>query len=155
MNTEITDNKATLPSGWIYFDAGCRFCVAHRRRWGRVFEDRGFIWLPLQTLGAAERLGITESQLLAEMWLQLANGRTFGGVNAWGALLRRVWWLWPLGILLGLPGFNAAARVLYRWIAKNRHCLGGACTIPSQGKGTAHSHLAGSHHRHAAFLEFP
>jgi len=70
------------------------------------------------------------------MWLRLADGRTFGGVNAWGALLRHVWWLWPLGVLLVLPGVNAAARILYRWIAKNRHCLGGACTIRSHGKAT-------------------
>jgi hypothetical protein len=76
-------------------------------------------------------------------------------VNAWGALLRRVWWLWPLGVLLALPGFKAAARVLYHWIAKNRHCLGGACAIFTKGKATPRSHLPNSHHRHTAFLEFP
>ena len=134
MNTEMSDNKAKTPAGWIYFDAECRFCVAHRRRWGRVFERRGFVWLPLQTPGAAERLGVTDAQLRAEMWLQFADGRTFSGVNAWSAQMRRVWWLWPLGVVLALPGFNAAARALYRWVAKNRHCLGGACAVASHGK---------------------
>jgi predicted DCC family thiol-disulfide oxidoreductase YuxK len=129
MNTEITDNKAKRPAGWIYFDAECRFCVAHRHRWGRIFERRGFVWLPLHTPGPAERLGVTDSRLHAEMWLQLADGRKFSGVNAWSAPMRHVWWLWPLGVLLALPGFNAAARVLYRWIAENRQCLGGACRI--------------------------
>jgi predicted DCC family thiol-disulfide oxidoreductase YuxK len=136
MNTEIPDNKGTKPVGWIYFDAECRFCVAHRRRWGPIFERRGFVWLPLQTPGAAERLGITDSQLRAEMWLQLADGRKFSGVNAWSAQMRRVWWLWPLGVMLAVPGVNAGAKVLYRWIAKNRHCLGGTCTIHSHGKAT-------------------
>jgi predicted DCC family thiol-disulfide oxidoreductase YuxK len=136
MHTEITDNKAKMPAGWIYFDAECRFCVAHRRRWGQVFERRGFVWLPLQTPGSAERLRVTDGQLRAEMWLLLADGRKFGGVNAWGALLRRVWWLWPLGFALPLPGFNTAGHVIYRWIARNRQCLGGACMIPSQRKAT-------------------
>ena len=136
MTTEITDARAPQPTGWIYFDAECRFCVAHRRRWGRIFERRGFVWLPLQTAGTAGRLGVTDSQLRSEMWLQLADGRKFNGVNAWSAQMRRVWWLWPLGVMLALPGVNAGARVLYRWIAKNRHCLGGACTIPSRGKAT-------------------
>jgi predicted DCC family thiol-disulfide oxidoreductase YuxK len=136
MTTEMSDNKANKPAGWIYLDAECRFCVAHRRRWGQVFERRGFVWLPLQTPGTAERLGITDQHLRAEMWLQLADGRTFSGVNAWNALLRRVWWLWPLGFALALPGFNTAARALYRWVAKNRHCLGGACTIHSHGNAT-------------------
>jgi predicted DCC family thiol-disulfide oxidoreductase YuxK len=129
MNTEITDNNVGNPTGWIFFDAECRFCVAHRQRWGRIFERRGFVWLPLQTPGAAERLGITESQLRAEMWLQLAQGRKYSGVNAWAGLLRHVWWLWPLGLALVVPGLNAIGRASYRWLAKNRQCLGGACQI--------------------------
>jgi len=147
MTTEITDNKAIEPAGWIFFDAECRFCVAHRRRWGRIFERRGFVWLPLQTPGTAERLGISESQLHAEMWLQLADGRKFSGVNAWSAQMRHVWWLWPLGAMLALPGFNAAARGLYRWLAKNRHCIGGQCRISPRQPGEPH--------RHATFLELP
>ena len=129
MPTENTDNKAGKPAGWIYFDGECRFCGAQRQRWGRIFERRGLVWLPLQTPGAAERLGVTDAQWRAEMWLELAEGRKLSGVNAWSALMRRVWWLWPLGVLLAGPGFNGAARVLYRWIAKNRQCLGGACNI--------------------------
>jgi predicted DCC family thiol-disulfide oxidoreductase YuxK len=129
MFTEMTDNKGGTPTGWIFFDAECRFCTAHRLRWGRIFERRGFVWLPMQTPGTAERLGVTDRELQAEMWLQLADGRKFSGVNAWSVQMRYVWWLSPLGVLLGLPGFNTAARVLYRWIAKNRQCLGGACSI--------------------------
>src|SRR5512140_2624938 len=137
MNTEITDNKGRPLTGWIFFDAECRFCVAGRRRWGRIFERRGFGWLPMQTAGTAERLGVTDQELQEEMWLQLADGRKFSGVIAWGALLRSVWWLWPVGFVVALPGCNAAARVLYRWIARNRHCLGGTCTIHSHGKAAA------------------
>jgi predicted DCC family thiol-disulfide oxidoreductase YuxK len=145
--TEITDAKVPPPAGTIYFDADCRFCVANRQRWGLGFERRGFAWLPLQTPGTAERLGITDQALRAQMWLRLADGRKFGGVNAWGLLLRRVWWLWPLGFVLTLPGCNAAGRGLYRWIAKNRQCLGGACTMPAHRK----RHRS----RHAVFCQFP
>jgi len=130
MTTEITDTKVANPAGSIYFDGKCQFCVAHRERWGSVFERRGFVWRPLQTPGTAERLGITEAQLQAEMWLQLADGRRFSGINAWSAVMRRVWWLWPFGVVLALPGFNAMGRALYRLIAKHRQCIGGACTTP-------------------------
>ena len=130
MNTEIPATDNASPAGWIYFDAGCRFCVAQQRRWGRILERRGLVWLPLQTPGAAEQLGITDDQLRSAMWLQLADGRTFSGVDAWSALLLGVWWLWPVGVLLQLPGFHAAGRMLYAWIARHRHCLGGACALP-------------------------
>ena len=134
MNTEITDKKAGKPTGWIFFDGECRFCTAHRWRWGRIFERRGFVWLPLQTPGTEARLGITESQLHAEMWLLLADGRKFRGINAWSVQMRRVWWLWPLGVALAMPGLNALSRAGYRWIASNRRCLGGACTIPKRAR---------------------
>jgi predicted DCC family thiol-disulfide oxidoreductase YuxK len=126
----MTDKTAPEPLGWIFFDAQCAFCVGHRQRWGRIFERRGFVWIPMQTPGTAERLGITEAELQTEMWLLLADGRKFSGVNAWSGLMPRVWWLWPLGALLTVPGFNASGRALYRWIAKHRHGLGGTCTMP-------------------------
>jgi predicted DCC family thiol-disulfide oxidoreductase YuxK len=132
MHTDFTDPKAKHRAGSIYFDGQCRFCVAHRARWGSVFERRGIVWVPLQTPGTAERLGITEAQLQAEMWLQLADGRRCSGINAWSALMRRVWWLWPLGVVLALPGFNAIGRALYREIAKHRHGIGGVGPIPKR-----------------------
>lgn len=132
--------------GWVFYDAQCCFCVAGRTRWGPLFERRGFVWLPLQTPGAAARLGVTEGQLFTEMWLQLADGRAVSGVNAWSTLMRAVWWLWPLGALLALPGINAMAAWVYRRIARNRYCLGGDCKMRSRGK---------TQRRHAAFFKLP
>lgn len=138
-------NEANV-RGWVFYDAECRFCVGGMKRWGGLFARRGFVWLPLQTPGAAARLGVTQEQLLAEMWVQLPGGGVVSGVNAWSTMMRAVWWLWPLGVLLAVPGLNAIAGLVYRWIARNRHCLGGTCKI--------HSHIE-PHHRHSAFLELP
>lgn len=113
----------------MFYDAECRFCVAGMKRWGGLFARRGFQWLPLQTPGTAARLGVSEGRLMEEMWVQLADGRVVSGVNSWAQLMRSVWWMWPFGILLGVPGINAMARVVYRWIARNRHCFGGSCKI--------------------------
>lgn len=136
MTTEITGKDAA--QGWVFYDAECRFCVAGMKRWGGLFARRGFEWLPLQTPGAATRLGVTEAQLFEEMWVQLADGRVTSGVNAWAALMRSVWWMWPLGVLLAVPGINAIAQVVYRWVARNRYCLGGSCKIHTHGTGEPH-----------------
>jgi predicted DCC family thiol-disulfide oxidoreductase YuxK len=130
VNTEMPVKDAGV-RGWVFYDAECRFCVAGMKRWGGLFTRRGFQWLPLQTPGTATRLGVSEVQLLEEMWLQLADGRVTSGVNAWATLMRSVWWLWPLGVLIAAPGINAIARAVYRWIARNRYCFGGSCKIHS------------------------
>ena len=121
--------------GWVFYDAECRFCVAGMKRWGGLFARRGFQWLPLQTPGTATRLGVTDERLLEEMWVQRTDGRVVSGVNAWIELMRSVWWLWPLGVLLGVPGFNAIGCVVYRWIARNRRCFGGSCKIHAHETG--------------------
>jgi predicted DCC family thiol-disulfide oxidoreductase YuxK len=147
MHTEITDNKVPKPSGWIFFDAECRFCVANRRRWGRIFERRDFVWLPLQTLGTAERLGVTPELLMAEMWVLPAGAPPLNGVEAWVGLMRHVWWLRPLAVVLDLPGIKWLAQAVYRWIARNRYCIAGRCRVlPRQPR---------NQHRHAAFFELP
>ncbi len=134
MTTEITDNNAIAPAGLIFFDAECRFCVAGRRRWGSIFERRGFVWLPLQTPGTAARLGVTPEQLMAEMWVLPTGGCPTNGIGAWIELLRRVWWLSPLALLLRVPGPNKIGRAVYRWIARNRYCVAGRCQVPSPRK---------------------
>jgi predicted DCC family thiol-disulfide oxidoreductase YuxK len=147
MTTEITDPTARPPAGWIYFDAECQFCAASRRRWGRLFERRGFLWLPLQTPGTAERLGVAPELLMAEMWLSPAGAPALSGVNAWIGLMRHLWWLKPFAVVLGVPGLKRPARAVYRWIARHRHCLGGQCRIPPRQPRPPH--------RHIAFLELP
>jgi len=134
VNTEKTGKDAKA-GGWVFYDAECRFCVAGMKRWGGLFARRGFEWLPLQTPGTAARLGVTEARLYEEMWVQTDDGRVVRGVNAWSTLMRRVWWMWPLGVLLAVPGINAIGGLVYRWVARNRYCLGGSCKIHTHGTG--------------------
>ena len=141
MTTEITGKDAAR--GWVFYDAECRFCVAGMKRWGGLFARRGFQWLPLQTPGTAARLGVTDALLLEEMWVQRADGSVLSGVNAWSELMRSVWWLWPLGVLIGVPGINAIARAVYRWVAQNRRCFGGSCKIHAHEADEPHNQNQG------------
>ncbi len=147
MNTEITENIAEGSAGWIFYDAECRACVLGRRRWGRTFERRGFVWLPLQTPGIAERLGVTPELLMAKMWVLPAGAPPLNGVDAWVELVRHVWWLKPLAWTIDLPGLKRLVRAVYRLVARNRYCIAGRCcvTAPQVPKP----------HRHSAFFELP
>ena len=144
MNVAIT--KQEVSRGWVFYDAECAFCVRGATRWGGLFERRGFRWLPLQSPGAAERLGIGGVALRDEMKLLLSDGRIVGGVDAWVVLFRTVWWLWPVGCLLTLPGLHWVGDYAYRWIALHRHRFVGRCEIQGQKP---------VHHRHGTFFELP
>jgi predicted DCC family thiol-disulfide oxidoreductase YuxK len=143
----VKTNQTTTPlRGEVFYDADCAICARGATRWGGLFARRGFHWLPLQTPSATVRTGASETELREEMKLRFADGRVVGGAAAWAVLFCSVWWLWPLGVLIDLPGVKILSAVVYRWIARNRYCLSGACEL---------SHSPTIHHRHVAFLELP
>src|SRR4051812_37401413 len=90
--------------GRIFYDAACAACVCGRTRAGRLFQSRGFEWLPLQTPVTAARLEVSQSALEIRMHLLAADGRVLYNADALGVLCRSVWWLWPAGALLLVPG---------------------------------------------------
>jgi alginate O-acetyltransferase complex protein AlgI len=99
-----------------------------------LFARRGFAWLPLQTPGTAARLGISDTALREEMKVLLANGNVLGGIDSWTVLMRSVWWLFPLSILLRVPGIHWMATRVYRWFARNRYCIAGACVVRKENR---------------------
>ena len=134
--------------GEVYFDATCPLCVSILVQFWDRFRRAGFTFVPLDTPGAAEALGVTGIELNRTMHLRLASGVLLKGVEAWRGLFRAVPWLRPLAGLLGWPGINGLARAGYRWLAANRHCMSGVCGLP---KGMA----VHQPHRATTFLELP
>lgn len=72
-----------------YYDGDCRFCIALARRFERVLARRSITLMPLQTVGAAARLGLSDDRLLTEMRLRLRNGHVLGGADAVMEIARR------------------------------------------------------------------
>jgi predicted DCC family thiol-disulfide oxidoreductase YuxK len=132
--TPISQAPPDLYRVCVFYDADCDFCRAGVAEYSRLFLRHGVRFQPLQTRGAAARLGISETELRREMRLLYADGHVLGGVDAWSALLRTVWWLWPLGTVLRIPGIHWLATRVYRWIAAHRYhlstsCAKGSCPI--------------------------
>lgn len=135
-------------AGLVFYDAFCPLCLNLLERLGPIFRRRGFEFVPLQEPWVAEALAMTEAEIRREMKLQLADGRIVGGIDAWRELARVVWWLWPVGVLLGVPGVGRLARAGYLWLAGNRYCLSGICGLPAR-------HELRKHHAATTFLELP
>ena len=125
MNAQTTANNET--HGWIFYDAGCALCVRAADRVNRLLERRGFLLLPLQTPGTAERLRIEPDELLTEMSLLTPSGQRLGGADALVEIARHIWWARPLDIMARFPGAMPLLRRLYARLAANRHCLNDVC----------------------------
>ena len=139
MNTEMTENMAT-----VFYDGDCAICTRGARRFGPLLRARGFKVLPLQTPGVPERLGVTPEKLFAEMHLAMPDGRVFAGADALLQISRHYWWAWPVYLVSFLPGVKPLTRVAYRWFARNRYCISGACGLKPP-----------RHHGSTSFFDMP
>ncbi len=141
----MTDAKGRRArAGWVFFDGQCAFCIAWARRFGPVLDPRGFALAPLQDPRVQALLGLPLEQLLLEMRVLTADGRQYGGADAFLYLAQQVWWAWPLCALAKLPGMRGVLRAGYRWVAARRHCVSAAC-LPRQGAfGAGHFREGGS-----------
>ena len=131
MNTENTDKKKF--EGWVLYDAECPNCVRLARRFQNTLTRRNFKLLPLQTPWVRAQLGLMDSELVAEMRLLVPGGTVFGGADAVREIARHFWWTWPLRQLCHTPAVMNLFRRSYRWIARHRYCVSGACEINSPG----------------------
>jgi predicted DCC family thiol-disulfide oxidoreductase YuxK len=126
VSAEITDKRVEA-AGWLFYDGECDSCRAAARRFGRILPRRNFALRPLQSPGAAERLGLDDRDLLREVRLLLADGRSLGGADAVVEIARHIWWGWPLWLMSRFPGARPILRAAYHRIAANRHCVAGVC----------------------------
>jgi predicted DCC family thiol-disulfide oxidoreductase YuxK len=87
----------------------------------------GFQSAPLQSPWVVDHLrGEAEED---EMKVLTHDGRALGGADALIYLAGRVWWGWPVWAAGQIAPVRGLMRRAYRWIAANRHCVGGACRV--------------------------
>lgn len=79
-------------------------------------------------------LGLTAEECAQALRFVDASGRTYAAQDAVARLLLGSRWWWrPIGAVILVPGVNAVAGLVYRWVARNRHRLPGgtpACAMP-------------------------
>jgi predicted DCC family thiol-disulfide oxidoreductase YuxK len=127
---------ATLPT--LVFDGDCAFCTRCVRWMERRLprQPRVIAW-QVADLGA---LGLTAQQCTdAVQWVE--DGRSAAGADGIARLLIWTGGFWPaLGRVMLLPGVIHAARLSYRWVARNRDKMPGgtaACAVPPRDTDTA------------------
>ena len=107
-------NSKVPDRGIVLYDGECRVCIAMANRFRPMLQRRGFQMAPLE---------IRSDQPASEMALLGKTGEYRGGADAIIFISRFIWWAWPLRVIAAFPGGLRALRWVYRYIARNRHCL--------------------------------
>jgi predicted DCC family thiol-disulfide oxidoreductase YuxK len=108
-------------AGTLFFDGNCGMCtraVYFVQRYDRTGELR---IETLQSTGAANRLGVPESQILeSAKWLD-DSGDVYTGAEAMNAAVSvALGSRWPLRVYR-VPGIRALQNAVYRYVAGHRY----------------------------------
>lgn len=125
----------------VLYDGECRFCRSQVAMLRRLDLGRRFTFRSLHDPSvAADFPEISHDDLLSQMYVVDTVGAARGGVDAVRYLSRKLVPLWPLAVLLHVPGSMPLWTACYRFIARNRYriagrwgggsCDNGTCRIP-------------------------
>lgn len=122
----------------VLYDGECGFCtrsmaLLERLDWFRRLDGRRIAEVD------PARVPVSPELLEREMGLVDEQGEVWYGADAFAELTVRTPLLWPLALLLRVPGMLLLARPLYRLVARHRRHLGcrtdGTCALPPAAGG--------------------
>ena len=108
----------------VLYDDECPLCTFQMRLltwldWFNVVE-----MVPLSSpRAAAAAPQLSREQLLEAIHCVAANGRIHRGARCIRFLGLRLPLLFPVALILWIPGVIQVAEIIYRWVSRNRHFL--------------------------------
>jgi predicted DCC family thiol-disulfide oxidoreductase YuxK len=105
----------------LFFDGACGMCTRSVELLYRLDRTGKLQAEPLQSPGAAQRLGISPSELLDSVrWLD-SSGAVYSGAEAANApLSAAIGTRIPL-VIYRIPGIGLIEEAIYRWVAAHRY----------------------------------
>ncbi len=116
----------------VLFDGECRFCQRQIAILSNLDLRNRFIYKSLHDPSvAADFPELTIEQLQEQMFVIDTQGNARGGATAVRYLSRKLPLLWPLALLLHIPGSLPLWNRLYKFIAERRLWIAGRCDTTS------------------------
>ena len=113
----------------VLYDGQCRFCRSQIAILKALSLGHRLDCISFHTGKASELFPeISHDQLMQQMYVVDPHGRARGGADAVRYLSRQIPLLWPLALLLHIPGSLPLWRKLYAFIARYRLSIAGSCS---------------------------
>jgi predicted DCC family thiol-disulfide oxidoreductase YuxK len=112
----------------VIYDGHCRFCRSQIAllRWVDLRRKLRFVSLHDAAV-SRDYPELSPDDLVAQMYVIDPAGHARGGAEAVRYLTRQLVLLWPLALVLHIPGTMPLWSCIYRFIAKNRMLIAGSC----------------------------
>ena len=121
--------RTTPARDTVLYDGQCRFCRSQIALLRRLDLGGSLHFTSLHDPAVPEVFPeLSRDDLLAPMYVIDTAGRARGGAEAVRYLSRKLPLLWPLAVLLHIPGTLPLWQALYRFVARNRMRIAGSCT---------------------------
>lgn len=112
----------------VIYDGNCRFCRSQIALLRWIACGSAVRFVSLHDPAVADQFPeISAEQLHAEMYTVDRQGHARGGADAVRFLSRRLPLLWPLALVLHIPGSLPLWRSLYAFVARHRYRIAGSC----------------------------
>ena len=106
----------------FYYDSECPLCVRTKIVITHLdwFNKIGFKTVQFDAAENQYLKNIEQTVLLDDIYSVDTKGKIYSGVNTYIQVFKRIFYLFPLAIVLQLPGMYQMAKKIYTYIAKNR-----------------------------------
>jgi predicted DCC family thiol-disulfide oxidoreductase YuxK len=121
--------KTSTQVDWVLYDDGCGICRKWVPFWRKTLVQNGFEIAPLQSKWVADRLHLSDEELMRDIRLLLKDGSEISGADAYRYVMRRIWWAYPFYLLSISPILRKIFDVTYRTFARNRYRISNTCKL--------------------------
>jgi predicted DCC family thiol-disulfide oxidoreductase YuxK len=113
------NSKKTLA---FYYDSECPLCVRTKITITHLdwFNKVEFKTVQLDAVENPNLKDIQQNDLLNDIYSVDLKGKVYSGVDTYIQVFKRIFYLYPIGLILQLPGFYHIAKSIYGYVATNR-----------------------------------
>jgi predicted DCC family thiol-disulfide oxidoreductase YuxK len=108
-------------SGVLFFDGACGMCTRARDLLLKFNRTGDLRTEPLQSPGAAERLGVPPARLMESVWWLDSSGRVYSDAEAANAAVSAGLGTGLPLMVYRIPGMRSLQEAIYRWVADHRY----------------------------------
>ena len=119
---KLFSSNKDLSTLTFYYDSECPLCIRIKIVITHLdwFNKIGFKTIQFDAAENQYLKNIEQTVLLDDIYSVDTKGKIYSGVNTYIQVLKRIFYLFPLAILLQLPGIYQIAKKIYAYVAKNR-----------------------------------